>query len=93
VTRESDIEAYFVKRVKEAGGLQRKFISPGVRGVPDRIAIFEGRVMFVELKAPGKFLRADQIREHDRLRAHGADTYVIDCEESVDYFIEMEMTK
>ena len=87
--RERDIEAYFVKRVKEAGGLQRKFVSPGVRGVPDRIAIFEGRVFFVELKAPGKFLRADQMREHGRLERAGCFPWTIDSYEGVDFFIEV----
>jgi len=87
--RERDIEAYFVKRVKEAGGLQRKFVSPGVRGVPDRIAILKGVVHFVELKAPGKFLRDDQVREHRKLRAAGvANIWIIDSKEGVDYFIE-----
>ena len=86
--RERDIEAYFVKRVKEAGGLQRKFVSPGVRGVPDRIAILKGAVHFVEFKAPGKSLRADQMREHDRLREQGASVFTIDSKEGVDFFIE-----
>jgi hypothetical protein len=86
--RESTVEAYFVKRVKEAGGLQRKFVSPGHKGVPDRIAVFYGWVFFVELKAPGKPLRDDQAREHDKLFAAGCNVFVIDSKEGVDYFIE-----
>ena len=86
--RERDIEAYFVKRVKEAGGLQRKFVSPGVRGVPDRIAIFKGAVHFIEFKVPGKFLRADQLREHRKLAAAGCRMWIIDSKEGVDYFME-----
>lgn len=85
--RESEIEAYFVKRVKEAGGLQRKFVSPGHRGVPDRIVVYFGAVFFVELKAPGEDLRADQCREHDKLFAAGADVRMIDSKEEVDKFI------
>lgn len=86
--RERDIEAYFVRRVKEAGGLQRKFVSPGHRGVPDRIVILRGAVYFVELKAPGKFLRADQLREHGRFEAAGYLPWTIDSKEGVDFFIQ-----
>jgi hypothetical protein len=85
--REREIEQYFIRRVREAGGLQRKFVSPGVRGVPDRICVLEGCVHFVELKAPGKPLRADQAREHVRLREAGASVWVIDSKDAVDYFI------
>ena len=86
--REREIEAYFVKRVKEAGGLQRKFVSPGHRGVPDRIVVHFRSVYFVELKALGKPLRPDQKREHAKLTAVGADVRVIDSKEAVDNFID-----
>jgi len=86
--RESEIEAYFVKRVKEAGGLQRKFVSPGHRGVPDRIVVYFGTVAFVELKAPGEVLRPDQRREHDKLLMAGASAWVVNSKQHVDAFIE-----
>lgn len=86
--RESEVERYFVKRVKESGALQRKFGSPGHRGVPDRIVVYFGSVYFVELKAPGKGLRDDQTREHEKLFAAGAMVFVLDSKEAVDYFIE-----
>jgi hypothetical protein len=86
--REREIEAYFVKRVREAGGLQRKFVSPGVRGVPDRICCFpEGRFALVEMKSPGKMLRFDQAREHDKWIAVGYVPWVIDSKEGVDRFV------
>lgn len=86
--RERDVEAYFVKRVKEAGGLQRKFVSPGRKGVPDRIAVLGGLVYFVELKAPGKLLRDDQVREHVKLRKAGCEVWVVDRPAGVDHFID-----
>jgi hypothetical protein len=86
--KEKEIEAYFVRRVKEAGGLQRKFVSPGHRGVPDRIVVHRGRVYFVELKAPGEDLRPDQVREHLKLREVGARTFMFSAKESIDIFIE-----
>ena len=85
--RESEVEQYFVKRVKEAGGLTRKFVSPGHRGVPDRIVVYFGVVHFVELKAPGKKLRLDQQREHTKLSEAGADVWALDTKEGVDRFI------
>lgn len=90
--REREIEAYFVKRVREAGGLQYKFVSPGHRGVPDRIVAFSGRVAFAEFKAPGKLLREEQFRESVRIRDAGCDFFVIDSKEEVDYIIR-KMTR
>lgn len=85
--RESEIERYFVKRVKEYGGEQRKFISPGRKGVPDRILVLLGLVFFIELKAPGKMLRPDQEREHGKLRLQGAKVLVLDSKTAVDVFL------
>ncbi|WP_088546861.1 VRR-NUC domain-containing protein [Escherichia coli] len=70
--RESLIEKHLVAEVKKAGGVAFKFVSPGHRSVPDRIVLLPGgRIVFVECKAPGKPPRADQLREHERLRALG----------------------
>jgi hypothetical protein len=86
--RECEIEQYFVKRCREAGILQRKFVSPGHRDVMDRITVFKGDVHFVEIKAPGKFLRPGQMREHAKFRIAGAKVWTIDSIEGVEYFIE-----
>lgn len=86
--REREIEAYFVKRVKEAGGLQRKFVSPGHRGVPDRILVMRGQVYFVELKAPGKDLRPDQQRERLKLIEAGAKVHVLDGFKAIDFYLK-----
>jgi hypothetical protein len=85
--REREIEAYFCKRVKEAGGLQRKFVSPGHRGVPDRIVVHLGDVYFVELKAPGEKLRPDQDRERKKFLAAGGEVFVFDTKSGIDLFI------
>lgn len=91
--RERDIEQYFIRRVREAGGLQRKFVSPGHRGVPDRIVGFPiQRFAFVELKAIGETPRSDQLREMIRWSEKGFMVWVIDTKELVDKFIE-EMTR
>jgi ribosomal protein S6 len=76
---EKQVEATLVRRVKELGGLCEKFVSPGRRSVPDRIITLpNGRIVFVELKAPNKAPTELQRRDHDRRRALGCDVRVID---------------
>lgn len=77
--RESIVEKHLTAAVKAAGGIAYKFVSPGRRSVPDRIVLLPGgRIVFVECKAPGKAPRADQLREHERLRALGFTVVVLD---------------
>ena len=76
--RESDIERALVARVKALGGETRKLSWVGRWGAPDRIVFLQGRVIFVELKAPGAKPAPHQAREIERLRALGAEVYVID---------------
>lgn len=86
---EKQIEAALVKRVKALGGMAEKFTSPGRRSVPDRIVTLPGgRVIFVELKAPGAKPTENQQRDHERRRALGCDVRVIDSLEAVDAFPE-----
>lgn len=76
---EKEIEQMLVKKVKKRGGWALKFISPGVNGVPDRLVLMpEGRMAFVELKAPGKKMRPLQIKRKGQLEALGFLVYCID---------------
>lgn len=84
--RERDVEAYFVRKVKEFGGEVRKVKWLGRRGAPDRVVFLNG-TYWVELKAPGEKPRPEQLREHGRMGTHGAWVYVLDSFESVDNFI------
>ncbi|MEX3002722.1 VRR-NUC domain-containing protein [Serratia sp. JSRIV002] len=80
--RESTVENNLVKKVKAAGGTAYKFTSPGRKAVPDRLVLLPGgRVVFVECKAPGELPRADQVREHNRLRALGFKVVVLDSKD------------
>jgi len=85
---ESRIEKRLKKEVKRLGGKCLKFVSPGVVGVPDRIVLIFGRIIFVELKAPGKKLRAIQEYRAKELKNLGFDVRTIDTLEKVDLFIE-----
>ena len=87
--RERDIEAYLRDQVKAIGGIAYKFVSPGNAGVPDRLVLLPGeRVVFVELKAPGRQPTPLQLRQQRRIRDLGFTVLVIDSKEGVDEFIK-----
>lgn len=76
---EKNIEQKLVAQVKKRGGLCPKFISPGFDGVPDRLVLLsQGRIAFVELKAPGKKLRPLQVRRKRQLEQLGFLVYTVD---------------
>jgi hypothetical protein len=50
---ESQIEKRLCAWAKKCGILCYKVSTPANRGMPDRMFIFEGQVIFVELKRPG----------------------------------------
>ena len=82
--REKTIEAKLVTAVKRRGGLAPKFVSPGFDGAPDRLVLLpEGRLAFIELKAPGKKLRPLQARRKRQLEALGFLVFVIDSTEQI----------
>jgi len=82
--RESTLEKLFVKEVKKRGGLALKFVSPGMSGVSDRIVLMKnGRMAFVELKAPGKKMRPLQIKRKGQLESLGFKVYCIDNKEQI----------
>lgn len=86
---ESKIEKRLKKEIELIGGKALKFVSPGMSGVPDRIVLLpHGRIIFVELKAPGKKPRPIQIKRIKELKDLGFDVRVIDSIDGVKNFIE-----
>lgn len=65
-----------------------KFVSPSETGVPDRIVIKDGRVIFVELKRDGEKPTPRQLLMHRRLRKCGADVRVVTGMRQAVEFIE-----
>lgn len=88
--REKNIENYLVKQVKKLGGLCYKFISPGNAGVPDRIIVKNGKLIFMELKASGKSVRTLQRLQIDKLMKQGQIVYVADSKEKIDCILKQE---
>lgn len=98
--RESDVEDYFVNRVRSMGGEVRKVKWIGRKSAPDRVAMIPMQrdefgntkvmrlpypvTLWVELKRPGEDPRPDQKREHERMRAVGQIVVVIDSFAGVD---------
>lgn len=76
--QESEIEKQLIKVVENAGGVCFKFVSPGNRGVPDRIAIYPGgKIHFIELKTKVGGLSALQKMQISRLRDLETDVFVL----------------
>lgn len=89
---EANVEKYFVDRVTAAGGMAEKFISPGKRGVPDRIVTWPAcgwaRIHFVELKTIGGKLEPWQKRDHAERNRMNCNVRVIWTKEQVDRYVE-----
>ena len=82
--REIEIEKKLSLEAKKRGGLAVKFVSPNFDGMPDRILLMpDGKVAFVEVKAPGKSPRPLQIARHKLLRRLGFIVFVLDDESQI----------
>lgn len=75
---ESKLEGDVVRYAKATGWWVSKFVAPGLRGVPDRMFIRNGIVVFAELKAPGELPTPQQVKRHKDMRAAGAIVRVWD---------------
>lgn len=76
--RESVIEADVSRYAVSKGVLTLKLNVSGRRGWPDRIYLFNGRVMFIEFKRQGEQPRKLQEYVHGQLRQHGFGVFVVD---------------
>ena len=91
--RESAIENYLIKKCKQYDYITYKFLS-FTNGVPDRIIIGPNKdskyyndnqkVIFIELKAPGKKPRKLQQKIINDMIKSGASVIVIDKKEQID---------
>ena len=76
--RESKIERDLCKYAKNLGWYTYKWVCPGNNGVPDRIFIKKGKILFIEFKSPGKKLRDLQRNVLETLKNEGCNCYIID---------------
>ncbi len=68
---ESELEKKVVAYCRVKGMLCYKFSSPARRGVPDRLILYKGRVLFLELKREREKPTKLQLREIALLEATG----------------------
>jgi len=86
---EAVVEKRLKKEIEKIGGKALKFVSPGMSGVPDRIVFLPGgKIIFIELKAPGKKPKPMQNYRAKELRNLGCDVRCIDTVEKVMELIE-----
>ena len=87
--KEKIIEQKFRAAVRAVGGVAVKFVSPGLDGMPDRLALLPGgKMAFVEVKAPGKKPRPLQQARHRMLKRLGFQVYVLDDEKQIGGIID-----
>lgn len=86
--REKQIEQKFIKAVEAVGGTAPKLTSPGFAGMPDRLVLLpNGKVGFVEVKAPGRKPRPIQVSSIKLLRRLGFKAYILDDEKEIEVII------
>jgi hypothetical protein len=87
--KEGMLERLLKQEVEKEGGKALKFVSPSMAGVPDRIVLIPGgKIVFVEMKAPGKKLRPLQQKRKSELQALGFYVYCLDSIMAIDAFIQ-----
>jgi hypothetical protein len=86
---EKRIEKKLRAAIEKLGGLCLKFPATHFTGIPDRICLLPGALMFfVELKGAGKTLSPRQIYVAKQLERLGFKCYVANTDPMVDNLIE-----
>lgn len=85
---ESQVEGTLVRYAAKKGVLTFKFSSPSHRGVPDRIFMCNGNVLFLEIKRPGE--RPTKLQEHTlrAIRQSGVAADWVDNEDDGKAFVD-----
>ncbi|MBS7222641.1 MAG: VRR-NUC domain-containing protein [Megasphaera sp.] len=79
-SNERQIEQRLVTETRKRGGMALKFVSPSFTGMPDRLILLpDGKMAFVEVKAPGQKPRPLQVKRHAMLRKLGFKVFVLDA--------------
>ncbi|WP_296683389.1 VRR-NUC domain-containing protein [Flavobacterium sp.] len=73
---ESKIQSKIVKKLTEDGWLVIKLIRTSIAGVPDLMALKEGKTIFIEVKQPKGVLSEIQHYRIAELRSKGFEVYI-----------------
>lgn len=92
---EKQLEKMFVKAVRDAGGQAIKITAPQWAGIPDRLILLPGgKHGFVELKAPGRKPRPQQVYRLQTLASLGHYATVLDHPDHIQEIIhEIQTTQ
>lgn len=89
--KESDIERHLAERIRKAGGLCLKIVSPGCVGIPDRLVILPGgETTWCELKTPKGKVSAVQLRMHTRLKELTQEVEILRSVEAINKRFPLE---
>lgn len=83
-----DIEQPLFRFLRSRGWLCEKVISMSRKGWPDRFCARAGRIVLVELKAPGKKPTEQQFARHRELRDQGVEVVWFDNLEQAKVFFQ-----
>ena len=89
---EGQVEDYLIKKCNEHDFLCYKFVSPGRNGVPDRIVIGRGHIVFIELKSEDGHPSKLQLLNAQRMTEKGADVRFCFSKEEIDEFFVEALT-
>lgn len=85
---EAKLEAKLKRKIEALGGQCFKWVSPGKKGIPDRIIFLPGgRIFLVETKWGKNGLSPQQRLIHKILHSLGIQVHVIGTEEQLNTFI------
>ena len=85
---EGIVEVYLRDQCEANNILCYKFVSPGYRGVPDDIIIYDGKTIFVETKSNTGQLSEIQKKRIKDMKDHGADVRVCSTRPSIDKLLK-----
>lgn len=76
---ESVIQSNIIKYLKSNGWFTTKLIATSTAGIPDVLAIKDGRTVFFEVKQPGKKVKDGGLQEYriKELIKHGVEAYEV----------------
>jgi len=86
--RERKVEHYLRDRVKEIGGLSRKWGKSNVAGVPDQLVFLRGSIYLVEIKTTDGVLEPEQKREHARMADVLIEVYTLYGHRDIDEWVK-----
>lgn len=78
--REQQIQSKLINQLRIGGYFVIKLVTTNINGIPDMLAIKNGKIMFVEVKQKGQKPRKLQLYWLRKLKEYGCQCYWYDGE-------------